>query len=122
MARLSATIGNSVPRSSIFRGFRAELPERVLGLINEVRWIACGALGVYLFLILATYNRADPGWSHAVHGAVVKNSGGRFGAWRYEIGNMDHSVMQGVEAVNRLLLNEQETTWPHPDRINGRSS
>jgi len=50
-------------------------------LITEVRWIACGALGAYLFLILATYNRADPGWSHAVHGAVVQNAGGRFGAW-----------------------------------------
>ncbi len=50
-------------------------------LITEVRWIAFGALGAYLFLILATYHRADPGWSHAVHGAVIKNAGGRFGAW-----------------------------------------
>ena len=50
-------------------------------LITEVRWIACGALAAYLFLILATYHRADPGWSHAVHGAVVQNAGGRFGAW-----------------------------------------
>jgi len=30
-------------------------------------------------------------------------SRGRFGAWRYEIGNMDHSVMQGVEVVNKIL-------------------
>ena len=28
-------------------------------------------------------------------------SRGRFGAWRYEVGNMDHSVAQGVEWVNR---------------------
>jgi protoporphyrinogen oxidase len=33
---------------------------------------------------------------------------GRFGLWLYEIGNMDHSVMQGVELVNRLLHDEQE--------------
>lgn len=65
----------------MLRGFRAELPDRVMRLITEVRWIACGALGAYLFLILATYHRADPGWSHAVHGAVIKNAGGRFGAW-----------------------------------------
>jgi protoporphyrinogen oxidase len=28
---------------------------------------------------------------------------GRFGAWKYEAGNMDHSFMQGVEAVNQIL-------------------
>lgn len=38
-------------------------------------------------------------------------SRGRFGAWEYEIGNMDHSVMQGVELVNRWLLGEEEITW-----------
>ncbi len=38
-------------------------------------------------------------------------SRGRFGAWMYEIGNMDHSVMQGVEAVNWLLEGEPEVTW-----------
>lgn len=37
-------------------------------------------------------------------------SRGRFGLWRYEIGNMDHSVMQGVELVDRLLKNIPETT------------
>jgi UDP-galactopyranose mutase len=33
-------------------------------------------------------------------------SRGRFGAWRYEVGNMDHSVAQGVEWVNRVLEND----------------
>lgn len=33
-------------------------------------------------------------------------SRGRFGAWRYEVGNMDHSVAQGVEWVNRVVLGE----------------
>lgn len=28
---------------------------------------------------------------------------GRFGAWKYERGNMDHSFMQGVEAVNDII-------------------
>ena len=31
-------------------------------------------------------------------------SRGRFGAWRYEVGNMDHSVAQGVEWANRIVL------------------
>ncbi|MEJ7811404.1 MAG: FAD-dependent oxidoreductase [Gemmatimonadaceae bacterium] len=35
-------------------------------------------------------------------------SRGRFGAWRYEVGNMDHSVAQGVEWVNRAVLGDRE--------------
>jgi protoporphyrinogen oxidase len=38
-------------------------------------------------------------------------SRGRFGAWRYEIGNMDHSVMMGVEAVNHALSGEKENVF-----------
>jgi protoporphyrinogen oxidase len=38
-------------------------------------------------------------------------SRGRFGAWRYEIGNMDHSVMMGVEAVNHALRGEKESVF-----------
>ena len=34
-------------------------------------------------------------------------SRGRFGAWRYEVGNMDHSVAQGVEWVNRILCGDE---------------
>jgi hypothetical protein len=35
-------------------------------------------------------------------------SRGRFGAWRYEIGNMDHSMLMGVEAVNSILTGKKE--------------
>ncbi|MFZ1008100.1 MAG: FAD-dependent oxidoreductase [Candidatus Sulfotelmatobacter sp.] len=38
-------------------------------------------------------------------------SRGRFGAWRYEIGNMDHSVMMGVEAVNHIVAGEKENVF-----------
>jgi protoporphyrinogen oxidase len=37
-------------------------------------------------------------------------SRGRFGAWKYEVGNMDHSFMQGVEVVERILLGLKERT------------
>jgi protoporphyrinogen oxidase len=38
-------------------------------------------------------------------------SRGRFGAWKYEIGNMDHSVIQGMEIVDKLLLGEEEKLY-----------
>lgn len=41
-------------------------------------------------------------------------SRGRFGAWKYEVANQDHSMMQGVEVVNRLLQGTAETTLPFP--------
>ena len=37
-------------------------------------------------------------------------SRGRFGAWRYEIANMDHCFTQGVEVANRIILSEPEQT------------
>lgn len=46
--------------------------------------------------------------------ALLKDSiysRGRFGAWRYEIGNMDHSVMMGVEAVGNILKREPESVF-----------
>ncbi len=48
-------------------------------------------------------------------------SRGRFGAWLYEIGNMDHSAMQGVEFVNHVLHGEPETVWiPRGEGVAGR--
>jgi protoporphyrinogen oxidase len=37
-------------------------------------------------------------------------SRGRFGAWKYEISNQDHSFLQGVELAERLILGRAETT------------
>lgn len=42
------------------------------------------------------------------------HSRGRFGAWKYEVSNQDHSLMQGVELANRLALGVPETTVHFP--------
>jgi len=38
-------------------------------------------------------------------------SRGRFGGWKYEVGNMDHSVMQGIEVVDKILLGKEEQIY-----------
>jgi len=38
-------------------------------------------------------------------------SRGRFGGWKYEVSNMDHSVMQGVEWATRMVKGDEETTY-----------
>jgi protoporphyrinogen oxidase len=45
-------------------------------------------------------------------------SRGRFGGWKYEVSNQDHSMMQGVEIVNKLELGINEITYPFPSTAN----
>ena len=49
-------------------------------------------------------------------------SRGRFGGWRYEVANQDHSFMQGVEAVDKVLRDVQEITYPNPDLANSKKA
>jgi S-DNA-T family DNA segregation ATPase FtsK/SpoIIIE len=60
---------------------RQPLPSRLVRLLSEARFFALFVVCVYFILILATYDRHDPGWSHNNPVAQVHNLGGRGGAW-----------------------------------------
>ena len=45
-------------------------------------------------------------------------SRGRFGGWRYEVGNQDHSLMQGVEVSDLIMRRLPEETYPNPNLVN----
>lgn len=49
-------------------------------------------------------------------------SRGRFGSWRYEVGNQDHSFMLGVEAADNIVNGATELTLNYPDFVNGRAN
>ena len=51
-------------------------------LVREAWWLGLILVGMYLAVILISYNNQDPSWSHmASENTVVQNAGGAVGAW-----------------------------------------
>ena len=86
--------------------------------------------------IVSTYNRA---FDHGYPTPTLEREGvltqllpklqnmdiysrGRFGSWRYEVGNQDHSFMLGVEAADSIVNGAVELTLNYPDFVNGRAN
>ncbi len=59
----------------------APLPAKLANLLREAKWLVLIALAAYLLLILLTFDKSDPGWSHSATAAATQNAGGRAGAW-----------------------------------------
>ncbi|MBS1169126.1 MAG: translocase FtsK [Burkholderiaceae bacterium] len=57
-----------------------QMPTRLQRLLSESWLLALATLTLFVMLVLLTYNRADPGWSHASLVPRIANWGGRFGA------------------------------------------
>ncbi len=102
------------------------LPNRLVRILSEARWMLLAVLTAYLILILLTYAKADPGWSHASSVARLHNWGGRMGAWVADLMLfifglsawwwcvlMLRSVWGGYRRLSQRFILEQELTPDH---------
>ena len=63
------------------RASASQLPEKIGTLLQESRWLALGAVALFLSMALWGFHRDDPGWSHAVSNGTLQNPTGHAGAW-----------------------------------------
>ncbi|MFN7085058.1 MAG: DNA translocase FtsK [Burkholderiales bacterium] len=63
------------------RTARNPLPPKIAALLRESWWLALLAVALYLLLVLYTYHKTDPGWSHSAGTTTVRNAGGVAGAY-----------------------------------------
>ena len=73
MASADSTLG--------VRPARNPLPPRIGALLRESWLLALTALALYLLIVLLTYNKGDPGWSHSLRETGIRNAGGMVGAY-----------------------------------------
>jgi S-DNA-T family DNA segregation ATPase FtsK/SpoIIIE len=65
---------------------REVVTEKSPGIVKEAWWMILLLVGLYLTVILFSYHRDDPSWSHsASDSSVVHNAGGTVGAWLSDI-------------------------------------
>jgi S-DNA-T family DNA segregation ATPase FtsK/SpoIIIE len=62
-------------------GARNPLPPKIAALLREAWWFALLGAAILLFLVLYTYDKSDPGWSHSVAASAIRNAGGVTGAY-----------------------------------------
>lgn len=64
---------------------RKPLPPKLAALLRESWWLALVAVALYVALVLVSYDKPDPAWSHSSSVTEVHNLGGHVGAWLADI-------------------------------------
>ena len=104
------------------------LTGQVLDGLRRTRLLPEGAQVVSVWRYRAPYGYPTPSLErtaildrlHPALDGLGIFSRGRFGGWKYEVSNQDHTFMQGVEWVNRMIAGEPELTLFHPHKANGK--
>jgi protoporphyrinogen oxidase len=118
MTETSESVEKKVDRGSIVK-------DTIQGLLNT-KLIESADDIVSVWQYIAEYGYPTPSISRdEVLGSVIPvldgmqlYSRGRFGGWKYEVSNQDHSLMQGVEWVNYIIDGIPEITYNYPNLAN----
>ena len=68
-------------KSPATKAARNPLPPKIAALLRESWWLAFLAGALYLLLVLLSFHKGDPGWSHSVAAERIDNAGGLVGAY-----------------------------------------
>lgn len=131
---------NNVPDITRFWSLMVEVSESPQKPVNRSHLVDSVVAGLLATNLIESPNAIESIWAHvAEHGyptpflgrdrliePILETLGGagiysrgRFGGWKYEVSNQDHSLMQGVELVNRLAFGTPEMTYWNPSVVNG---
>ncbi len=85
--------------------------------LQEGAMIALGALGLYLFISLVSFDPTDPGWTNTGASGAVRNAGGTAGAWSADIlfllfGYMSYLLPLTLLYRSWLLVRDHGLQWP----------
>ncbi|MGD0778398.1 MAG: FAD-dependent oxidoreductase [Candidatus Solibacter sp.] len=131
---------NNVPDISRFWSLMVEVSESPFKPVDHAGLLDSVIEGLLATKLIESANEVASLWMHSArHGYPTPFLGrdrliqpilaqledaniysrGRFGGWKYEVSNQDHSLMQGVELVNRLAFGTPEVTYWFPSVANG---
>ncbi len=77
----TSSLGTFGSSSSASHAARNPLPPRIGALLRESWWLALMAVALFLLIVLWTYHKGDPGWSHSLRETGIRNAGGMVGAY-----------------------------------------